>query len=149
MKIMSNISAVEVRFKKTLDELRKIEVVQSWCTGNDYAQVNVVADGIAQITTGETCNATALELCRAMKKTWWIAGHNDDNEDNDTNGNDSKWLEKLLGTVKQKWSSNYKSKCFNCNKIGHKSAYCPDKKMKGGSEKASAATQGQSVVTVA
>jgi hypothetical protein len=37
-------------------------------------------------------NATALELCKAMKKTWKIAGHNDDEEDNEEN-NDSMGLE--------------------------------------------------------
>jgi hypothetical protein len=38
-----------------------------------------------------------------MKNMWQIAGHNNDNkEDND---NDSKRLESLLGAVKQKQSS--------------------------------------------
>jgi hypothetical protein len=36
MKIVSDILAVEVRFKKTLNEERKIEVVQS-LVGNNYA----------------------------------------------------------------------------------------------------------------
>ncbi len=40
MKILPDISAVEVRFKKTLDDERKIEVMQS-CTGDDYAQDEV------------------------------------------------------------------------------------------------------------
>jgi hypothetical protein len=48
MKILSNISVVEVRFMKTLDEERKIEVLQG-CAGDNYAQVIVVVDGIAQI----------------------------------------------------------------------------------------------------
>ncbi len=46
MKILSDISAVEVRFKETLNKKRKIEVVQG-CTGDNYAQVIVVADRIA------------------------------------------------------------------------------------------------------
>jgi hypothetical protein len=108
------------------------------CAGDGYAQVIVIADGIiAQITTGGTHNANVLELCKAMQKTWQIAGHNNDNEDKDDNDNDSKWLETLLDAVKQKQSSNYK-KCFDCNKKGHKSTHCPDTKTKGGSEKADA-----------
>jgi hypothetical protein len=48
MKILADISAVEVRFKKALSEERKIEVVHG-CAGSDYAQVIVIADEIAQI----------------------------------------------------------------------------------------------------
>jgi hypothetical protein len=44
--MLSDISAVEVRFKKTFNEERKIEVIQG-CVGDDYAQVIVIADGIA------------------------------------------------------------------------------------------------------
>ncbi len=92
----------EVRFKKTLSEKRKIDVKQG-CAGDNYAQVIVVADRNIQIQSGRTWNATALELCKAMKNMWQIAGHNNDNkEDND---NDSKRLESLLGAVKQKQSS--------------------------------------------
>jgi hypothetical protein len=40
------------------------------CAGDNYAQVVVVADKIAQIKLRGTHNATALELCKAMKKTW-------------------------------------------------------------------------------
>jgi hypothetical protein len=46
MKILSEISAVEVRFKQSLSKKRKIEVVQG-CMGDDYAQIIVVADGIS------------------------------------------------------------------------------------------------------
>jgi hypothetical protein len=48
MKILSDISAVQVRFKKTLNKERKIKIMQS-CAGDNYAQVIVVADRIAQI----------------------------------------------------------------------------------------------------
>ncbi len=93
----------------------------------EMAQVIDIADGIAQITTGGAHNSIALELCKTMRNTWQIAGHSNNNEDNDDNCNDSKWLEILLGADKQKWSSNYMN-CCNCNKRGHKSANCPDKK---------------------
>jgi hypothetical protein len=68
MKILSDVSADEVRFEKTLDEERKIEAVQN-LAGDNYSQDIVVADNIAQIKLGETHSATALELCKAMKKT--------------------------------------------------------------------------------
>jgi hypothetical protein len=48
MKILSNIAAVEVKFKKTLNEERKIEIMQG-CTGEDYAQVIVVANSSSQV----------------------------------------------------------------------------------------------------
>jgi hypothetical protein len=115
MKILSNISVVEVRFKKTLDEQRKIEVVQN-CAGGNYAQVIVVADGIVQIPTGGACNATGLEQCKAIRKTWQITGRNNDDEDNNNNDNDSTLLETSPGAVKQKQSTNYQSKCFHCHK---------------------------------
>jgi hypothetical protein len=136
MKILSNISAVEVRFKNTLNEERKIEVVQG-CIRDNYAPVIVVADRIVQIKSGGTCSATALEFCKAMKKTWQIAGQNDENEEDDDNDHGSKWLEILLGAIKQKWSSGYQ-KLINCNKRGHTLLQYPDKKKKGGSEKAGA-----------
>ncbi len=69
MKILSDISEVEVSFKKPLDEERKIEVVQG-CAGDNYAQVIVIADRIVQIKSSGNRNVTALELCKAMKKTW-------------------------------------------------------------------------------
>jgi hypothetical protein len=138
MKILCNISVIEIRFMKTLDEERKIEVVQG-CAGDNYAQVIVVADRIAQMKSGGSCNVTALVLCKAMKKTCQIFGHNDDNKEDDANEDDSKWLETLLGAVKQKQSSGYQI-CFNCNKRGHKLLHSPDKIKKGGPEKASAAT---------
>ncbi len=113
MKILSDITVVEVKFKKALNEERKIEVAQA-CAGDNYAQVIVVADGIAQIKLNRTCNATALELCKAMKKTWRSAGHtNDDNKDNDNN-DDSVGLETSLGTVKHKQSCIDNKKCFHC-----------------------------------
>jgi hypothetical protein len=46
MKILSEISAVEVRFRQSLSKERKIEVVHG-CTGDDYAQIVVVADGLS------------------------------------------------------------------------------------------------------
>jgi hypothetical protein len=45
MRILSDISAIEIRFKKTLNKERKVEVMQS-CTGDDYAQVIVIVDGV-------------------------------------------------------------------------------------------------------
>jgi hypothetical protein len=48
MKILLDISAVEVRFKQALSKERKIEAVQGY-VGDNYAQIIVVADGIAQI----------------------------------------------------------------------------------------------------
>jgi hypothetical protein len=103
------------------------------CAGDNYAQVIVVVDGIEQIKSGGTRNATALELCKVMKKTWQVFGYNDDDEEDDDNGNDSKWLEISLGAVKQKQSSGYQ-KCFNWNKRGHQLSNCPDKKKKGTSQ---------------
>ncbi len=67
MKILSNISAIEIRFKETLNEERKIKLMQG-CAGNNYAQVIVIADRIAQIKSGGSFNATALDLCKAMKR---------------------------------------------------------------------------------
>ncbi len=43
---MSAISAVEVRFKLSLSEEKKVEVVQG-CTGNKYSQIIVITDGIS------------------------------------------------------------------------------------------------------
>jgi hypothetical protein len=134
MTILSAISAVEVRFKKTLNEERKIKVMLG------CAQVIVTADRIAQIKSGGTPNATVLELCKAKKKMWQIAGHNNDNKEEDDDDDDSKWLETLLGAVKQKQSSGYQ-KCFHCNKRGHRSLHCCDKKKKGRSEKAGAVAE--------
>jgi hypothetical protein len=102
MKLLSDVSVIEVRFKKTLNKERKIEVVQS-CAGDNHAQV--VADGIAQIWLGGTRNASALELCEAMKKPWQIASHNNDNKEDDDEDNDCKQLETFLGAVKQKRST--------------------------------------------
>jgi hypothetical protein len=138
MKILSDISAVEIRYKKTLDEERKIEIMQS-CAGDDYAQVIVVADSVARLKSSGTHDATAaLELCKAMQKTWQIADHNDDEEEDNDNDNDSKQLERLLGTVKQK-QGTIKKRCFHCNKKGHRSLHCYFKKKKSGSEKSCAA----------
>jgi hypothetical protein len=75
-----------------------------------------------------------------MRKVWCIKGSdNDDKEDNDIN-NDSVGLETSLGTVKDKQSLVGKQKCFNCGKTGHRSVKCPNKKKKGQSKKAGAAT---------
>ncbi len=47
-KILSDVLAVEVRVKKPLNDEKNIEVVQG-CVGEDYTQVIVIADGMAQI----------------------------------------------------------------------------------------------------
>jgi hypothetical protein len=46
MKILSQISAVEVRVKQALSKEKKVEVVQG-CTGDNYAQIIVVTDGLS------------------------------------------------------------------------------------------------------
>ncbi len=76
-------------------------------------------------------NATALELCKALRKVWRIKGHDNDNEefDDDININ-SVGLETSLGTVKDKQSLVRKQKCYECRKTGHRSAKCPNKKKK-------------------
>jgi hypothetical protein len=56
---------------------------------------------MAQIQFGGTCNAIALELCKAVKKVWQIIGHNDDDAEDDDNNDDSMGLETSLGAVKQ------------------------------------------------
>ncbi len=75
-----------------------------------------------------------------MRKAWHIKGHNKDDEEDDDVDNDSMGLETSLGTVKDKQSLVRKQKCFNCGKTGHRSAKCPNKKKKGQSEKAGAAS---------
>ncbi len=64
MKSMSQLSAVEVKFKQTLSKEKKVEVVQG-CTGDNYAQIIVVTDKVSKIESKR--NVTALELCKAMK----------------------------------------------------------------------------------
>jgi hypothetical protein len=138
MKILAQISVVEVKFKQSLTKDKKVEVVQG-CAGKDYAQFIVVTDKVSQIES--KWNATALELCKAMKQVWHIKGHDDDNEeDNDVN-KDSVGLETSLGTVKDKQSLvERKQRCYECGKTGHRSAKCPNKKKKGQMEKAGAVT---------
>jgi hypothetical protein len=46
MKIMSAISAIEMRFKQSHSEEKKVEEVLG-CTGNKYSQIIVVTDGIS------------------------------------------------------------------------------------------------------
>ncbi len=46
IKILSQISAVEVKLKQSLSKERKIELVQG-CAGDDYAQIIVVLDGLS------------------------------------------------------------------------------------------------------
>jgi hypothetical protein len=99
MKILSDISAVEVRFKQALSKERKIEVVQG-CAEDDYAQIIAVADRIAQIQSIR--NAKALELCKAMRNLWRIAGHDNDDKEDDDVDNDSMGLKTSLGTVRDK-----------------------------------------------
>jgi hypothetical protein len=106
-------------------------VVQG-CAGDDYAQVIVIAHGITQIKSDGARNATALELYKAMKKMWQIAGHNNDNREDNDNNNDSVGLETSLGTVKHKQSSIHKKKCFYCSKKGHRSSLCTTRKRREG-----------------
>ncbi len=126
---MSEITAVEVRFEQSLSEEKKVEVVQG-CAGDEYSQKIVVMDGISQIES--KCNATALELCKAMRKALHIKGHNNYGKKGNDVDNSSMGLETSLGkTVKDKQSLVGKQKCFNCRKTGHRSAKCPNKKKKG------------------
>jgi hypothetical protein len=48
MKILAQISAFEVKFKQSLSNDMKAEVVQR-CAGDDYAQIIVVTDKVARI----------------------------------------------------------------------------------------------------
>ncbi len=48
MKIMSEISAVEVRFKQSLSKEKMVEVVQG-CARDDYTQIIVITHGLFQI----------------------------------------------------------------------------------------------------
>jgi hypothetical protein len=128
MKIMSQISAVEVKFKQFLSKEKKVEVVQG-SAGDNYAHIILVTDGLSQIES--KWNAAALKLCKAMRKAWRIKGHdNDQEEDNDANNDILGW-ETSLGTVKDRQSSVRKKKCFDCGQTGHRSAKCPNKKKKG------------------
>ncbi len=95
MKIMAQISAVEVKFKQTLAKEKKVEVEQG-CAGDNYAQIIFVTEKVSQIESKR--NATALELCEAMKQVWRI---NDDEKVNNIDDN-SVGLETSLGTVKEK-----------------------------------------------
>jgi hypothetical protein len=101
---LSDISVVAVNFKKLIHNGTKIEVVQGWA-GEDYAQVIVIADGMAQIQSNRTHNVMALELCKAMRKVWQLAGHSNDSDEDDDNNDDSIELESSLGPVKHKRSS--------------------------------------------
>jgi hypothetical protein len=46
MKILSEISVVEVRSKQSLSKEKKVEVVQG-CAGDNYAQIIVITDGLS------------------------------------------------------------------------------------------------------
>jgi hypothetical protein len=137
MKILAQISAIEVKFKQSLSKEKKVEVVQG-CAGEDYAQIIVVTDGLSQIEL--KWSATVLELCKAMRKAWRIKGHGNDNGEDDDVNNNSVGLVTSLGTVKDKQSLVGKQKCYECGKTGHRSAKCPSKKKKGQTEKAGAVT---------
>jgi hypothetical protein len=102
MKIMSQLSAIEIKFKQTLSKEKKVEVVQG-CTGNNYAHIIVVTDKVSKIELKQ--NVIALELCKAMKQVWRISkGHDKDNEEvNDINDSRVR-LETSLGTVKDRQS---------------------------------------------
>jgi hypothetical protein len=49
MKIISEISAVEVSFKQSLSKGKKVEVVQG-CAGDNYAQIIVIADNSLKLS---------------------------------------------------------------------------------------------------
>jgi hypothetical protein len=109
MNILAQISAVELKFKQSLSKEKKVEVVQG-CAGDDYAQIIVVTDKVAQIES--QWNATALELCEAMKQAWRIKGHSNDNEEDNNVDNNSVGLGTSLGTVKDKQSLVGKQRCY-------------------------------------
>ncbi len=46
MKILAQMSAVEVKFKQSLSKEKKVELVQG-CVGDDCAQIIVVTDGLS------------------------------------------------------------------------------------------------------
>ncbi len=48
MKILAQISAVEVKFRQSFSKEKKVEVVQGY-TGDNYAQIIVVTDKVARI----------------------------------------------------------------------------------------------------
>jgi hypothetical protein len=48
MILLSEISAVKVRFKQSLSKEKKFEVVQG-CAGDNYAQIIVITDGLSWI----------------------------------------------------------------------------------------------------
>jgi hypothetical protein len=75
-----------------------------------------------------------------MKQVWCIKGHNNDNEDDNDINDNSMGLETSQGTVKDKQSLVGKQRCYECGKTGHRSAKCSNKKKKGQTEKAGAAT---------
>jgi hypothetical protein len=107
LKILAQISAVDVKVKQSLRTEKKVEVVQR-CTGDNYAQIIAVTEKVAGIESKQ--NTIALELCKVMKQVWHIKGHDDDDKgDNDINNN-SVGLEILLGTVKDKQKLNQETK---------------------------------------
>jgi hypothetical protein len=58
MKTLTAISAIEIRYKKTLNEERMIEIMQS-CAGDNYAQAIVVGNSVAWINSLGACDAIA------------------------------------------------------------------------------------------
>ncbi len=58
IKILSQITAVEVNFNQSLSKEKKVEVVQV-CVGDNCAQIIVVTNGLARIESKR--NASALE----------------------------------------------------------------------------------------
>jgi hypothetical protein len=72
--------------KQALSKEREIEVVQR-CAGDKYAQMIVLADGLAKIQSQR--NATALELNKTMRKSWQITGNGDGDEEDDDIKDDS------------------------------------------------------------
>jgi hypothetical protein len=137
MKILAQISAVEVKFKQSLTKDRKVEVVQG-CVGDNHAQIIVVTDKVSRIESKQ--NATALELCKTMKQAWCIKGCNDDNEEDNYVDDNSVGLETSLGTVIEKQSLVGKQRCYECGKTGHRSTKYPNEKKKGQTEKVGAVT---------
>jgi hypothetical protein len=51
------------------------------CKGRD---VGLAKDSVAQLNSSGDCDATALELRKATRKSWQITGHNDDKEEGTT-----------------------------------------------------------------
>jgi hypothetical protein len=67
MKILSEISVVEVRFKQSLSKEKKVEVVQG-CMGDNYAQIIVVTDGLSRIESQRNATAHSTRVVQSNEK---------------------------------------------------------------------------------